>query len=135
MVGCLYFTISEHNEPKTAQIWKFHCLSGNFSSKIMFKDCVFATKHMPAASETLRECFTNVQTSISDTYIHDFHNIWEMDNGCGWGMVLIFKLTLHIVLTLAGSVVLHQPVRQKLSTIPKTVAELCSCSKALFKHH
>jgi len=60
MVGCLYFTISEHNEPKSAQIWKFYCLNGVFTSKSMSVDCIFATKHIPVMFKTVQKCFPNV---------------------------------------------------------------------------
>ena len=46
-------TESEHSEPKSAQIGKFHCLGGKIIAEIMFVDCIFATKHVPVVSKTV----------------------------------------------------------------------------------
>ena len=85
-------TESEHNESKSAQIGKFHCLGGKIIIEILVVDCILATKHVPVVSKTVQESFRSVWAAISDSYINGFDNILEMAPASGGGMVLIFKL-------------------------------------------
>ena len=68
-------TDSEHNEPKSAQIGKFHSLDGKIIIEIWILDCVFTTKYVPVVSKTVQERFRNVWTAISDSYINGFGNV------------------------------------------------------------
>ena len=84
-------TESEHNESKSAQIGKFHCLGGKIIIEILVVDCILATKHVPVVSKTVQESFRSVWAAISDSYINGFDNILEMAPAPGGGMVLIFQ--------------------------------------------
>ena len=84
-------TESEHNESKSAQIGKFHCLGSKISIEILVVDCILTTKHVPMVSKTVQERFRSVWAAISDSCINGFDRFLEMAPASGGAMVLIFN--------------------------------------------
>ena len=76
-------TESEHNESKSAQIGKFHCLCSKISIEILVVDCILTTKHVPMVSKTVQERFRSVWAAISDSCINGFDRFLEMAPASG----------------------------------------------------
>ena len=84
-------TESEHNESKSAQIGKFHCLGSKISMEILVVDCILTTKHVPMVAKTVQElqfrrvfgAFGQLFLTLASMVLTDFWR-WRQPPGGQW---------------------------------------------------